>query len=476
MITTTHKKILIPLALVRSRLRLHCETTKNQTTKNQTMKTNTLFDSSARLMKSRLAFVTFSLLCIAPLAHSQTATRPDLDRDGIPNISDPDVDNDGVRNGADLNIDGGVAKSGPLKGRYIGDRIANDNAAELDMDADGLLDNAANESDIDGDGLADNSKLELDIDADGRPDTAVNETDIDGDGLADNAANETDIDGDGLDDGGRGEVDTDGDGSANGLDGDVDGDGLANNSDADMHGTGVLNDIFAGADEAYASDASAASTIAFVTAEIRRSLQIPASDTGLRVRVSANPFGSLITGVWRYLSPDNIQVYAKWSYPANNPAAIQIAAVYRYNGPYSDNTADYTDPANYYISEESRVYSQYPGGGITFVSWMPQQPAGFYLGAIFQTYTSIPASLATGGFYYGTASGEPSDFTPPYQTLVNALSAYPNLTSDPQNLSFWGSLGSAPGLPSLQPLINLQRTVMQVSRAWYGQLEAQQLR
>jgi hypothetical protein len=274
----------------------------------------------------------------------------------------------------------------------------------------------------------------------------------------------------------RGEVDTDGDGSPNGLDGDVDGDGLANNSDTDMYGTGVLNDIFAGADEAYAPDASVASTIAFVSAQVRRRLQIPASDTGLRVRVSANPFGSLVTGVWRYLSPDNIQVYAKWSYPTNSPADIQIAVIYRYNGPYSGNPADYTNPAYYSISEESRAYSQYPGGGMTFVSWMPQQPAGFYLGAIFQTYTSIPSSLATGGFYYGSASGEPSDFTPPYQTLVNALSAYPNLTSDPEYLTFSGNFGSTPGLPSLQPLINLQRTIMQVSRAWYGQLEAQQLR
>ena len=406
---------------------------------------------------------------------AQTAVN-DLDRDGIPNISDTDVDNDGIVNGSDSNIDGGVAKTGPLKGQYIGDRIANDNAAELDMDADGLLDNAANESDIDGDRLADNSKLELDIDADGRPDTAATESDIDGDGLADNAANEMDIDGDNLLDGGSGEFDIDGDGSANGLDGDVDGDGLANNSDPDMHGTGVLNDIFAGADEAYAPDASAASTIAFVSAEVRRRLQIPASDKGLRVRVSANPFGALVTGVWRYLSSDNIQVYAKWSYPANNPADIQIAAIYLYNGPYSGNPADYTNPAYYSISEESRVYSQYPGGGMIFVSWTPGQPAGFYFGAIFQTYTSILSSLGTVGFYYGTASGEPSDFTPPNQTLVNALSAYPNLTSDPQYLTFSGNLGSAPGLPDLQPLIKLQRTVMQVSRAWYGQLEAKQLR
>ena len=407
--------------------------------------------------------------------HAQAAAA-DLDRDGTPNISDRDVDNDGILNRADRNIDGGTARSGPLRGRYIGDNLSNVSSQELDMDADGLADDAVLETDIDGDGLLDGERRETDIDSDGLADNAPNETDIDGDGLSDTAASETDIDGDGLADGVSGEVDIDGDASANGLDGDMDGDGLANNSDPDMHGTGVLNDIFAGADEAYASDASAASTIAYVSGEVRRILQIAATDPGLRVRVSADQFGSLITGVWRYLSPDNIQVYAKWCYPANNPSDLQIAVIYRYGGPYSGNPVDYANPAYYSISEESRVYSQYPGGGMTFVSWMPQQPAGFYFGAIFQTYTSIPSSLATGGFYYGTASGEPSDFTPPYQTLVNALSSYPNLTSDPQYLTFSGNFGSTPGLPSLQPLINLQRTVMQVSRAWYGQQEARQLR
>ena len=407
--------------------------------------------------------------------HAQAAAA-DLDRDGTPNISDLDVDNDRILNRADRNIDGGTARSGPLRGRYIGDNLANDSSQELDMDADGLADDAVLETDIDGDGLLDGERRETDIDGDGLLDNSPTETDIDGDGLSDTAASETDIDGDGLADGLSGEVDIDGDASANGLDVDVDGDGMVNNADPDMYGTGVLNDIFAGADEAYASDASAASTIAYVSGEVRRILQIAATDPGLRVRVSADQFGSLITGVWRYLSPDNIQVYAKWCYPANNPSDLQIAVIYRYGGPYSGNPVDYANPAYYSISEESRVYSQYPGGGMTFVSWVPQQPAGFYFGAIFQTYTSIPSSLATGGFYYGTASGEPSDFTPPYQTLVNALSSYPNLTSDPQYLTFSGNFGSTPGLPSLQPLINLQRTVMQVSRAWYGQQEARQLR
>jgi hypothetical protein len=224
---------------------------------------------------------------------------------------------------------------------------------------------------------------------------------------------------------------------------------LANDSDADMYGTGVINDYFQIADEngLYASDASAASTIAFVSAEVRRSLQIPASDTGLRVRVSANPLGSYVTGVWRYLTPDNIQVFAQWCYPLNNPAAINIAFLY----------------GNNEIAEQCGVYSQYPGGAITGATWMPQQPASFLLGI----YNGTPASLA---------GKPPSDFTTLYQTLVNALSAYPNLTPNPEYLNFSGNFGSAPGLPNLQPLIKLQRTVMQVSRAWYGQLEARQLR
>ena len=416
--------------------------------------------------------LTALFICTAPVAFSQATSQPDLDRDGIPNISDRDVDNDGILNVADRNIDGGTARSGPLRGRYIGDNLPNDSSQELDMDADGLADIAVAETDIDGDGLADDSASETDIDGDGLLDGERRETDIDGDGLLDNStaetdidgdalvdtsANETDIDGDGLADGVAGEVDTDGDASANGLDGDVDGDGLVNNSDPDMHGTGDINDIFQlpGSEEAYAADASVASTIANVSGQIRQKLQIPATDKGLRVRVNPVPFGSLVTGVWRYLSSDNIQVWGKWCYPLDNPAGLNIATQYSYGGPLSGNTADYVNPANYSISEESRVYSGYPGGGGNFVSWLPQQPAGFYF--------SVPGEQATG-------------FAPPYQTLVNALSAYPNLTSDPQYLTFSGDLGSAPGLPSLQPLIQLQRTVMQVSRTWYGQQEARQIR
>ena len=371
----------------------------------------------------RFAIIAAILLSFSSPAYSQTAA-PDLDRDGIPNIFDRDVDNDGILNGADRNIDGGIAQSGPLRGRYIGDNLPN------------------------------NSPQELDMDADGRADNALNETDIDGDGLADGAVQETDIDGDGLADGVAGEVDTDGDGSANGLDGDVDGDGLANNSDADMYGTGDINDIFQlpGSEEAYAADASVASTIAYVSGQIRQKLQIPATDKGLRVRVNPVLFGSLVTGVWRYLSSDNIQVWAKWCYPLDNPADLNIATQYSYDGPLSGNSADYVNPANYFISEESRVYSGYPGGGGNIINWQPQQPAIFGF--------SVPSEQATGF----------------YQPLVNALASLPNFTPNQPDLSFSADLGTSPGLSSLQTLVKLERISMQVSRAWYGQQEARQLR
>jgi hypothetical protein len=464
--------------------------------KNQTTKTNTLSNSSARLIKPRLAFVILSLLCIAPLAHSQTATQPDLDRDGIPNISDPDVDNDGILNGADRNIDGGTSKSGPLRGRIIGDNLLNNSPLELDMDADGLADDATNETDIDGDGLPDSDVRETDIDGDGLPDSDVRETDIDGDGLLDNATNETDIDGDslldnsqsetdidgdGLLDGAKGEVDIDGDGTANGLDQNMDGDNLANNADPDMDGSGIDDlklDIlyeFPGNPPLYADDASVAPAISFVSAEVRKALQIPANDMGLRVRVQAGSgtgdqpglWGNYVTGVWRYFSADRIQVWAKWCYPVSNPSQLKIFVQYSYTGPYSGNPADYTNPANYVVSDENRLYSGYATGKgefslmrtasspNVFLSWLPGNPVGFF-------YTA-PNEQATG-------------FAPPYDPLKSALGSLPNFSSSREYLDFSGDLTSSSIFSGVQPILGLLRTIRQVNLNWYGQLEAQQIR
>ncbi|MCP5560081.1 MAG: hypothetical protein H7A55_20225 [Verrucomicrobiaceae bacterium] len=137
----------------------------------------------------------FILISGAASVHAVAVT--DLDQDGIPNISDPDVDNDGLPNGTDPNVDGGLCVSGPLAGRYIGDRLNNDHRSERDIDGDGLADGSLIENDIDGDGLKNDDVLEDDIDGDGKSDDAADELNIDGDAYNDDSRSERDIDGDG---------------------------------------------------------------------------------------------------------------------------------------------------------------------------------------------------------------------------------------------------------------------------------------
>jgi hypothetical protein len=169
---------------------------------------------------------------------------PDLDGDGIPNLVDPDIDNDGIPNALDENIDGGIARSGPFAGQYIGDHVANDNPAERDMDDDGLADDSLGETDIDADGKQDDSAYESDTDGDGRGDTQPAERDMDGDGRLDDELEEDDIDGDSLDDDDILENDIDGDNSSDSMDDDIDGDSRGNAvvDDDDIDGDGRLND------------------------------------------------------------------------------------------------------------------------------------------------------------------------------------------------------------------------------------------
>lgn len=153
---------------------------------------------------------------------------PDLDGDGIPNVVDPDIDNDGIPNALDKNVDGGIARSGPHAGQYIGDHLDNSNPAEKDIDDDGLADDSLGELNIDGDAERDDSMLEADIDGDGRDDDSSAEMDVDGDGVNDDVEMEDDIDGDGFDDDDYAEADIDGDGRADDNDSDIDGDERSN--------------------------------------------------------------------------------------------------------------------------------------------------------------------------------------------------------------------------------------------------------
>ena len=190
-----------------------------------------------------LKLLAAAILGLSAMNTRAGGTAPDLDGDGIPNIVDPDVDNDGIPNALDENIDGGIAKSGPYAGRYIGDHVNNDNPAEHDIDDDGLADDSLGETDIDGDAKTDSDPSESDTDGDGRPDIAPAERDMDGDGRLDDDASEDDIDGDSLDDDDLYETDIDGDNSPDSLDDDIDGDSRGNQvtDDDDIDGDGKLN-------------------------------------------------------------------------------------------------------------------------------------------------------------------------------------------------------------------------------------------
>jgi hypothetical protein len=225
----------------------------------------------------------------------------------------------------------------------------------------------------------------------------------------------------------------------------ADGDNNADGYDNDHDSLDILYES-PGTTSAYAADASVAPTIALVDGKVRETLGIPAADTGLRVRVAKDQFGDLVTGVWRYLTPDKIQVWAKWSYPASDPKQLKIFVNYEYTGPYSGNFADYVNPANYAISQENRLYAGYLGGVVIFLSWLPDQPVGFYY--------SAPGEHATG-------------FPAPIEPLKAALGSLPNF-SNGEN-SFQGNLSKDVGFKGVQPILGLARTINQVNLTWYTQ-------
>ncbi|MEI6239524.1 MAG: calcium-binding protein [Planctomycetia bacterium] len=230
------------------------------------------------------------------------------------------------------------------------------------------------------------------------------------------------------------------------ADGDVDGDGFDNDYD--------FMDIFYenGNPSAYADDATVAATIQSVGAKVRDVLGIPADDPGLRVRVSKSQFGEVVSGVWRYMTPDKIQVWARWCYPAADSTQLKTFVQYQYNGPSSGNPADYTNPANYVVSEENRLYAGYLSGATTFISWLPGQPVGFFY--------SAPNEQATG-------------FPAPIEPLKAALGSLPNFSN--RGDSFQGTLSRDAGFKGVQPILDLLRTINGVNQTWYTRLRAERL-
>jgi hypothetical protein len=246
------------------------------------------------------------------------------------------------------------------------------------------------------------------------------------------------------------------------ADGDTNGDGYDNDYDY----LDILYEV-PGNPRAYADDTSesAAPIIAAVDGPVRKFLGISAADSGLRVRVQINDgtvtrpgqWGDRVTGVWRYLTPDKIQVWGKWSYPASDPSQVNLAVQWSYSGPpvtldqiVSGDTAAYSNPANYSISEESRVYAGSLNGPNMFIGWLPGTPARFSYHA--------PDEQATG-------------FPAPIEALRAALSSLPNFTNNGD--SFTADFSTEPGFPGVQPVLDVLRTINRVMRASRQQLVPQ---
>ena len=212
----------------------------------------------------------------------------------------------------------------------------------------------------------------------------------------------------------------------------------------------VANDIFieTGSDEAYVADASVADTIARVETELRKVLKISATEPGVRVRVQKGAFLGASAGLWRYLSADNIQVWARWILPTNTSSGLKLFAQYQYTGPYSGDSAEFFNPANYAISEESRLYVQDTNIGGQIASWTPGRPVNFW--------TLLTREVPGGSTF--TVESLTAEFAPMGNLSVNEGGF------GGQYFTVSADLTSSPEFPGLQPILDVQRKLRRISK------------
>ena len=179
-------------------------------------------------------------------------TLPDVDNDGIPDLSDPlDTDGDGTPDLTDTDDDGDGLSDAQDPKPLDTDNDGTPNATDPDDDGDGILDTAetpGQQLDTDNDGTP--NATDPDDDGDNIPDTTEQGTlvagvytlpDSDNDGIPD-LADSLDTDGDGVPD--VSDADDDGDGLPDAQDPkplDTDNDGTPNATDPDDDGDGILD-------------------------------------------------------------------------------------------------------------------------------------------------------------------------------------------------------------------------------------------
>jgi hypothetical protein len=112
----------------------------------------------------------------------------------------------------------------------------------------------------------------------------------------------------------------------------------------------------------------------------------------------------------------------------------------------SGNSANNSNSANYQISTENRMIAGYLNGPLSFISWLSDNPAGFFY--------MVPNEQATG-------------YPAPTDRLQAALGSLPNFSRTGDTIS--GDFSDKPGFPGVQPVLRLLRTIHETSKTWYSE-------
>ena len=203
-----------------------------------------------------------------------------------------------------------------------------------------------------------------------------------------------------------------------------------------------------GGDEVFVPDAPVADTLSRVEDELRTLLKISATEPGLRLRLRKPSIPGWVTGLWRYLSADHLQVWAQWAYPSNDPSALNLLATDRFIPGEVTDDAPLFDPANLTIGEERQVYvwdDDFQGLAAT---WKPGRPLNF---------SATVTRDATAGSGLSV------------ETIRAALGRYPNLEISasegiPSYFAITADFQAALEFPGLQPVLDAKRALQALAR------------
>jgi len=203
-----------------------------------------------------------------------------------------------------------------------------------------------------------------------------------------------------------------------------------------------------GGDDTYVADASVADTLSRVEGELRTLLKISATQPGLRLRLRKPSIPGWVTGLWRYLSADNLQVWAQWAYPSNDPSALNLLATDRFIPGEVTDDAQLLDPANLTIGEERQVYVWDTTLQGLAATWKPGRPLNF---------SATVTRDATAGSGLSV------------EAIQAALGRYPNLEVSaseglPSYFAFTADFQASLEFPGLQPILDVQRALQALAK------------